>query len=209
MNLLNALKNGLQALQLECTEQQQQLLLSYLQLLEKWNQHFNLTAVRDIEQMLSLHLLDSLSIARFIHGQHILDVGTGAGLPGIPLAILYPGKSFTLLDSNGKKIRFCRQAIMQLGLKNIVAEQQRIETYQPAQDFDQITTRAFTNLPNMLDWLDHLMQPATELLAMKGQLPVDEIKQLAELGFDVIEEPLNVPQVEGERYLLLIKRHEN
>ena len=144
MDLASDLSKGLRALGLNCSGQQQQLLLNYLQLLDKWNQHFNLTAVRDVRQMLRVHLLDSLSIAGFVHGQHLLDVGTGAGLPGIPLAICFPDMKIILLDSNGKKIRFCRQAIMELGLENVSALQQRIETFPAETEIDQITTRAFT-----------------------------------------------------------------
>ena len=181
-------------------------MLAYLQLLEKWNQHFNLTSIRDINQMLSLHLLDSLSIAGFIHAETLLDVGTGAGLPGIPLAICYPDMQVTLLDSNGKKIRFCRQAAMELGLTNVVAEQKRIEMLSSDPGFDQITTRAFTALPNMLNLLKSQIQQKTELLAMKGQLPADEIELVRQQGFDVKTVSLKVPFVDAERHLVIIRK---
>jgi len=206
MNLQTGLQTGLQLLGLDCSEVQQQKLIDYLALLEKWNRHFNLTAVRDVQQMLAVHLLDSLSIAPFIHGKQLLDVGTGAGLPGIPLAIFFPEKHFTLLDGNGKKIRFCRQAIHELELHNVVAEQQRVEDYSPNIVFDQITTRAFSDLPKMLGWLLPLMQENTELLAMKGQLPEAEIAQAQNMQFKVIDNMLKVPFLEGQRHLLQVKR---
>lgn len=205
MNLQSDLQKGLLALGQEYSPVQQEKMLAYLQLLEKWNQHFNLTSIRDPDQMLPLHLLDSLSIAGFIHGKTLLDVGTGAGLPGIPLAICYPDIRVTLLDSNGKKIRFCRQAIMELGLTNVTAEQQRIEAISGQVAFDQITTRAFTSLPNMLKLLEPVMQAQTELLAMKGQLPADEIEEIRKQGFEVEIQQLHVPFVEAERHLLIIR----
>lgn len=207
MDLASDLDRGLRALGLNCSGQQQQLLLAYLQLLEKWNQHFNLTAVRDIRQMLRVHVLDSLSIAGFVHGPRLLDVGTGAGLPGIPLAICFPEMEIILLDSNGKKIRFCRQVIMELGLENVTAVQQRIEAFAVETEIDQITTRAFTNLPNMLGWLGPLMKSSTELLAMKGQLPTGEIENVKKQGFNIRDESLGVPGLDGERHLLIIKRN--
>jgi 16S rRNA (guanine527-N7)-methyltransferase len=206
MNLASDLVKGLHGLGLECTESQQHKLLAYLQLLEKWNQHFNLTAIRNIEQMLPVHLLDSLSISSFVDGTSLLDVGTGAGLPGIPLAICRPEINITLLDSNGKKIRFCRQVIMELGLTNVNAVQERIENFNPGHDHDQIVTRAFSSLPDMLDWLGRLVKPSNELLAMKGQLPRKEIEQAIKLGFTVQDEPITVPGLEGERHLLIIRR---
>jgi len=197
------LHEGINELGLAVNEQQENALFQYLQLLEKWNKRFNLTAVRDLNEMVSLHLLDSLSIVPFIKAGRLLDVGTGAGLPGIPLAICFPDIQFTLLDSNGKKIRFCRQAIMELGLKNIQAVQARIESYD-GEEFDQITTRAFTGLDNMVGWLQHLISNKTQLLAMKGTLPEEEIRQLINSGFLVETFKLQVPFITAERHLVKI-----
>jgi len=199
------LHKGIIELGLSVSQEQEAVLFEYLQLLEKWNKKFNLTAVRDINEMVSVHLLDSLSIVPFIKAGRLLDVGTGAGLPGIPLAICFPDTQFTLLDSNGKKIRFCRQAIMELGLKNVKAVQARIESFDN-EAFDQITTRAFTGLENMVAWLSHLLSKKTQLLAMKGALPENEIGQLSDAGFQVETNKLQVPFVTGERHLLKIMK---
>jgi len=199
------LHKGIIELGLSVSQEQEAVLFEYLQLLEKWNKKFNLTAVRDINEMVSVHLLDSLSIVPFIKAGRLLDVGTGAGLPGIPLAICFPDTQFTLLDSNGKKIRFCRQAIMELGLKNVNAVQARIESFDN-EAFDQITTRAFTDLENMVAWLNHLLSKKTQLLAMKGALPENEIGQLSDAGFQVETNKLQVPFVTGERHLLKIMK---
>ena len=199
------LHKGIIELGLSVSQEQEAVLFEYLQLLEKWNKKFNLTAVRDINEMVSVHLLDSLSIVPFIKAGRLLDVGTGAGLPGIPLAICFPDTQFTLLDSNGKKIRFCRQAIMELGLKNVKAVQARIESFDN-EAFDQITTRAFTDLENMVAWLNHLLSKKTQLLAMKGALPENEIGQLSDAGFQVETNKLQVPFVTGERHLLKIMK---
>lgn len=200
------LHRGITELGLAVNEQQESALFRYLQLLEKWNKKFNLTAVRDIDEMVSLHMLDSLSIAPFIDAKSLLDVGSGAGLPGIPLAICFPDLQVTLLDSNGKKVRFCRQAIMELGLENIQAVQARIESYDN-EEFDQITTRAFASLENMVAWLNHLLSKKTQLLAMKGALPENEIRQLSDAGFQVETIKLQVPFVTGERHLLKIMKN--
>ena len=199
------LHKGILKLGLAVNEQQEDSFFQYLQLLEKWNKKFNLTAVRDINEMVSLHLLDSLSIAPFINTKALLDVGSGAGLPGIPLAICFPGMQVTLLDSNGKKVRFCRQAIMELGLKNVQAVQARIESMEADNSFGQITSRAFTGLNNMVKLLDKQFSDKTELLAMKGVIPGDEIELLQKGGYQVETQTLKVPFVNAERHLLKIR----
>ena len=206
MELSQRLSAGLEKLKLVLTDEQQDQLLDYLELLHKWNRHFNLTAVRDIEKMLSLHLFDSLSIAKYIKGDTILDVGTGAGLPGIPLAIVYPEKKVTLLDSNGKKIRFCRQAVIELGLENVNPLHMRIEKMDREVHFATITSRAFSDLEHMLDLIGPLMDGKTRLLAMKGQVPEGEIQNLINLGYRVQLDKLDVPEVNGLRHLITIRK---
>ena len=206
MDLHERLSAGLEKLKLVLTDEQQDLLLDYLELLHKWNQHFNLTAVREIEKMLSVHLFDSLSISRFIKGDTLLDVGTGAGLPGIPLAIVYPDKKVTLLDSNGKKIRFCRQAVMELGLENVNPIQMRIEKMDREVHFATIISRAFSDLDHMLKMIGPLMDNKTQLLAMKGQVPEGELENLIRQGFKVHLEKLEVPEVNGLRHLITIRK---
>lgn len=207
MDLSQRLSAGLEQLELVLTDEQQDQLLDYLELLHKWNRHFNLTAIREIEKMLSLHLFDSLSIARFVKGDTLLDVGTGAGLPGIPLAIVYPEKRVTLLDSNGKKIRFCRQAVIELGLENVNPVHMRIEKMDREVHFATITSRAFSDLQKMLDLIGPLMDNKTQLLAMKGQAPEEsEIQSLIDRGYQVQLEKLDVPEVNGLRHLITIRK---
>ena len=206
VDLHDRLSAGLEKLKLVLTDEQQDLLLDYLELLHNWNEHFNLTAVREIEKMLSVHLFDSLSISRFIKGDTLLDVGTGAGLPGIPLAIVYPDKKVTLLDSNGKKIRFCRQAVMELGLENVNPIQMRIEKMDREVHFATIISRAFSDLDHMLKMIGPLMDNKTQLLAMKGQVPEGELENLIRQGFKVHLEKLEVPEVNGLRHLITIRK---
>jgi 16S rRNA (guanine527-N7)-methyltransferase len=206
MDLGWRIQNGIVQMGLELPAQSVPQFVQYLELLHKWNKTFNLTAVRTLDDMVSLHLLDSLSIVPFIKGPAILDVGTGAGLPGIPLSIVYPDLQFTLLDSNAKKIRFCRQAINELGLKNIRAEHARIEEIAEKLDVQQVTTRAFTDLPNMAKLMEPLLQRGAEILAMKGHLPADEITRLENSGLTVSHRALDVPWLNAERNLLLIKK---
>lgn len=169
---------GLAAQQLVLGDDQQRRLIDYLALLYKWNRAYNLTAVRDPAEMVSRQLLDSLSILPWIEGPRVLDVGTGAGLPGIPLAIARPDIRFTLLDSNGKKIRFVRQAILELGLTNVTAEQQRVEAYRPPAPFDTITSRAFAELKDFVALTGHLLAPGGQWLAMKAALAGAESRAL-------------------------------
>ena len=176
-------------------------LSQYLFLLNKWNLAYNLTAVRDLESMVSKHILDSLAILPWIKGNKILDVGTGAGLPGIPLAIAKPEIQFTLLDSNGKKVRFLNEVKRQLNLKNLEIVQFRVENYHPDQGFDTVISRAFSSLEQMLHWTQHLIAKEGIWLAMKGRYPDTELNMIHQ-PYQV--ESYTVEGVEGERCCVLI-----
>ena len=198
------LEQGLAGMGISATPGQQRLLLDYLALLEKWNRAFNLTAVRDPRKMVSRQLLDSLSILHLLEGERILDVGSGAGLPGIPLSILEPGRSFTLLDANSKKTRFLRQAKLELGLDNVEIEQARVEGFHPSRPFHVIASRAFASLPDMLALTRHLLAPGGCWLAMKGVVPQAEIESLGE-GYRTEIQPLKVSGESGQRHGILIR----
>jgi len=202
---LQQLEQGLRAMDIVLGAGRQALLLDYLSLLQTWNQTYNLTAIRDPDQMVSRQLLDSLSIQGLLHGQRILDVGTGPGLPGIPLAILHPERAFTLLDANGKKTRFVQQAVFNLGLENVQVVQQRIESWRPPQPFDSIVSRAFAALPKMFQLTRHLLNEGGLLLAMKGSVPEDEIRQLQREGLSLQVQRLTVPGTESERHAVLCR----
>ena len=182
-------------------------LLDYLALLARWNATYNLTAIRDPREMLATHLLDSLAMQPFVRGIATLaDLGTGPGLPGIPLAIATPGLQVTLVESNGKKARFLREAVRQLKLANVQVAESRIEAFQPGVTFDAITARALATLPLILDLGGHLLGDDGRLLAMKGVVPDDEIAALPP-GWGVAAiHPLRVPGLAAERHLLEIVR---
>jgi 16S rRNA (guanine527-N7)-methyltransferase len=199
------LQAGLRRMEIVLSESQQQQLLDYLALLLKWNKAFNLTAIRDPGEMVSRQLLDSLSILPLLRGTRVLDVGTGPGLPGIPLAVARPDCQFTLLDSNGKKTRFVQQSLVTLGLDNVQVVRARVEGYRPAAGFDTITSRAFAALPKMLQLTEHLLTGQGRLLAMKGTVPGDEIAELAAVGYRVEVVPLQVPESDGQRHALLVE----
>lgn len=158
--------------------EQQALLGAYLDLLHKWNQAYNLTSVRTRDEMQVKHIADSLAVSPYLHGQRLIDVGTGAGLPGIPLAIMHPDKQFTLLDSNSKKTRFLKQAKQQLELQNVEIVHSRVEDYQPEQGFDTVISRAFASICDMLRGSQHLACDNGRFLAMKGVPPTEELQQL-------------------------------
>jgi 16S rRNA (guanine527-N7)-methyltransferase len=206
LSWLQTLQQGLKQTDLLVTEAQQQQLCEYITLLDRWNKTYNLTAVRDPLEMITKHLLDSLVISPHLCGERILDMATGPGIPGIPLAIINPQRSFTLLDSNSKKIRFVRQAAMELGLNNVKAIHSRIEQLQPEISYDSITARAFTALPNMVKLSGHLLNEENCLLAMKALPPTEEIKQLQDSGYSVEINHLSVPLLEGERCLIAIRK---
>lgn len=198
------LAQGIAALGLPLDVARQERLLAYLALLVKWNKAYNLTAIRDPQEMVTKHLLDSLAVLPHLHGAQVLDVGSGAGLPGIPLAIYDPARQFTLLDSNGKKTRFLLQAKGELGLSNLSVVHSRLEQYRPGQLFDTVTARAFASLADMTAGTAHLLAPGGALLAMKGEYPQDELDALPP-GFVVREIiALTVPGLEAQRHLVRI-----
>ena len=172
-------------------------------LIEKWNKAFNLTAIRDQDEILRLHILDSLTVLPFITGEKIIDVGTGAGLPGIPLAIFMPSVQFTLLDSNSKKTRFVQQAILELKLKNVEVVHGRVENLARNGEYDAVLSRAFASLSDIMHLTDYLLQPEGVLIAMKGQIPVQELKNITR-SYSV--KSIVVPGVEAERCVLRINK---
>ena len=204
--LRTQLETGIDKLGIECSPQQVEQLLDYVSLLITWNSAYNLTAIRDPEQMIALHILDSLAILPFVTGQHLIDVGTGPGLPGIPLAIMCPEKTFKLLDSNGKKTRFLFHARCQLKLQNLTEIQSRVEQFIPEQTYDTVLSRAFTSAAEMVDKCKHLLSPDGRFLAMKGKFPQSELS-LLEKDYKVdVSHRLTVPGVEGERHLIEISK---
>jgi 16S rRNA (guanine527-N7)-methyltransferase len=196
--------DGLAAMRLELPDESQTKLLAYLDLLAKWNRAYNLTAVRAPLEMVSRHLLDSLAVLPFVHGGTLADVGSGAGLPGIPLAIAGPGTAVTLIESNGKKARFLREAVRALPLPNVAVQEARIQD--AAGPFETVTARAFASLADMLSWGGHLLAPQGRWLAMKGRIDPDEIAAVPE-GFRVVAmHRLAVPGIDGERHLVELAR---
>ncbi|RMD69194.1 MAG: 16S rRNA (guanine(527)-N(7))-methyltransferase RsmG [Gammaproteobacteria bacterium] len=200
----SCLRKGLEALGLPLSEAAQKKLLDYLDLLERWNRVHHLTAIRNKRDMVIRHLLDSLSIAPYVEGERVLDVGTGPGLPGIPLAVALPEKRFVLLDSASKKVRFLRHGVVMLGLSNVRVVQARVEDYHPQEPFDTLVARAFSDIPTLLARVRHLMHPGSVLLAMKGRHPAEEIGALPQDFRLLGVEPLKVPGLEGERHLVRI-----
>lgn len=196
---------GAEEMGLAIDSRQQAHLIAFLSLLSKWNRAYNLTAVRDPLQMVGRHLLDSLVLLPHLPRGDCLDLGTGAGLPGILLAIMRPDSRFLLLDGNSKKIRFVRQVKLELGLENIDPLHARAEAYRPDAPFPVIVTRAFSSLPKLVALSDGLWAQGSEILAMKGAVPAQEIAQLA-ARFSCEVVPLKVPFVAGERCLVRIRR---
>ncbi len=199
------LESGLSELGLETALAEP--LLAYLALLQRWNQTYNLTAIRDPHEMLVKHLLDSLAMHAHLAGIDTLaDLGTGAGLPGIPLAIALPQLQVTLVESNGKKARFLREAVRQLQLGNVKVAELRIEAFDAPGQFDAITARALATLPLILELGGHLLAPAGRLLAMKGVLPAEEIAALPPGWTLLATHPLQVPGLGAERHLVEVGR---
>jgi 16S rRNA m(7)G-527 methyltransferase (EC 2.1.1.-) len=180
--------------------------LQYLSLFLKWNKTYNLSAIRHPDEMVTKHLLDSLSVAPHLQGSRFIDVGTGGGLPGIPLAITYPERHFTLLDSAGKKTRFLFQVKTALGLDNVQIENCRVEAYQPVERYDGVISRAFSSLKDMTDGCQHLIGSDGRFWAMKGVFPKSELSELEKHYIVDSSHPLIVPNLEGERCLVVLRK---
>lgn len=203
--MLNKLTRLLDQAGISLTDHQKNQLVGYVDMLHKWNKAYNLTSVRDPNEMLVRHILDSIVVAPHLQGERFIDVGTGPGLPGIPLSIVRPECQFTLLDSLGKRVRFLRQVQHELRLENIYPVQSRVEEFPAEPPFDGVISRAFASLNDMIGWCKHLPAQNGRFYALKGILPEDEIAQLPD-GFEVESAiKLRVPQLEGERHLVIVK----
>ena len=200
------LRDGLNALDLPSDDDKVAKLLSFIALIEKWNKTYNLTAIRHRDEMVHLHLLDSVAILPHLEGKRMVDAGTGAGLPSIPLSMFRPDIEFQLLDSNAKKTRFVQQAILELKLSNVKVTHTRVEDFQPEQLFDTVLTRAFASLPEIVSLTQHLISENGVLLCMKGQTPADE---LAIVNGQTTLISINVPHIEAERCLVKITHLKN
>lgn len=206
MSPAEQLSGGLKAMGIALPAPVQERLLDYVALLYKWNRTYSLTALREQEAAVSHHLLDSLAILPFVAAGRLLDVGSGGGMPGIPLAIACPELSVTLLDSNTKKTAFLQQAAIELGLKNISVHAGRVEQYHPESGFSAITSRAFAELADFVTLSSHLLAEGGVWLAMKGVYPQGELERLpATVSVDAVHR-LEVPGVEAERHLLVLKK---
>ncbi len=204
--LRTKLTKGLQALDISLEPAAIDKLLVYVELMARWNKTYNLTAVREPDQMISRHLLDSLALLPWLAGESLLDVGSGAGLPGVPLAIARPELQVTLLDSLGKRCRFLRQVRRELGLENIKVVEARAEDWQSESRPAMITARAVAALPLLLEQTGHLFAADTRMLAAKGRWPEAELAEIPE-AFKLQESvKLNIPGVAAERHLLVITR---
>jgi 16S rRNA (guanine527-N7)-methyltransferase len=203
VSLQQKLADGIDLLGLRVDTVTQQKLLEYLALLEKWNKVHNLTAVRDPEEMVTLHLLDSLSVLPHIGTGRLLDVGSGAGLPGVVLALTRPDLRVTTMDSSHKKASFMRQAKAVMGLDNLEVVCGRVEEFKPAHKFEMIISRAFSEIAEFLRLTRHLLADDGVWLAMKGVYPHDELSQVEKVSAEVIE--LNVPGLEARRHLVFLK----
>ncbi len=200
------LKTGLVALGLKLGPLSQAKLIQYLDLLEQWNSAYNLTAIRDPQAMVPWHLLDSLVISPYLHGSRVLDVGTGAGLPGIPLAIAHPEISVSLLDSRRKRVQFLIQAVNVLGLGNVDIVHHRAEQYRPEKTFDTLVARAFGALPKLLAAAGHLCRLGGTILVLKGRDPQRELDQLPKNTVEVADViPLRVPLLGAARHLVILR----
>ncbi len=207
--MVSTLEQALSSLTLEFTDNQLLKLQQYLALLQKWNAAFNLIANSEENEIIGKHLIDSLAVNHLLEGRQILDFGTGAGLPGIPLAILNPNRTFVLLDSNGKKTRFLFQVKLELGLENVTIENCRIEHYKTNGQIDIVMCRAFSSLPDIVNKTTGLLDKGSRLLALKGQVPELEIQAISQdyQDYKVTQiHELDIPHSNAERHVIEIER---
>ena len=202
---MEKLRQGCAKLGIEISEPQQQKLLGHIALVEKWNKRLNLTAITQGDEMIVNHILDSLSILDYLKGDRLLDIGTGAGFPGIPLAIVRPDLNVTLLDSRGKRIEFLRFACNNLGLPQVSLEKSRVEDYRPVQKFDTLTARAFSSLDDLVKLTENFRKPDMRLIALKGKHPKDEIAQLNNvIRSQIVIHEVEVPFLAAQRHVVII-----
>ena len=205
--LQQILVQGAEELNLNISQTQASQLVGFVERIHKWNKAYNLTSVRDPEHMMVKHILDSLAVTPHITGERVIDVGTGPGLPGMPLAIMLPNTHFTLLDSLGKRVRFMKQCAFELGLQNVTPIHSRVEEHQPGQAYDMVLSRAFASLKDMLHWCQHLVDSSGVFLALKGQFPQSEIDEVSDhFQIESVTE-LSVPDLEGDRHLVTIRKN--
>jgi len=204
MDIRSRLEEGAQQLAVALTENQYDLLLAYLTMIQKWNKAYNLVGTSNADELVRKHLLDSISIVPHIKNSPVLDVGSGAGLPGIPLAICLPDISFTLLDSNGKKVRFMRQVVMDLKLKNVEIVQTRVENYQPSAAPKTVLARAFAPVEKALKMLCAVCAPEGQVKLMLGTKP-DTLPVVSEAG-DIQVQAVTIPGLDSQRHLLIANR---
>jgi len=210
--LTEKLQQLIAASDVNVSDEHQAQLIKLVGLLDKWNKAYNLTSVRDPKEMLVKHIMDSIAVSPLLEGQCFIDVGTGPGLPGLPLAIINPDKQFYLLDSLGKRIRFIKQVVHELGLTNVTPIQSRVEEFKPDNSlwpqagFDGVLSRAFASLDDMLDWCHHLPHAQGKFYALKGVVPDEELTRLrAGLELQQVHQ-LVIPELEGERHLVIVKQ---
>jgi len=196
----------LEQAQLTLSESQIDQQLALVGLLDKWNKAYNLTSVRNPKDMLTRHIMDSLAVRQYLQGQRFIDVGTGPGLPGLPLAIAEPDKEFVLLDSLGKRIRFIRQVCHELKLTNVTPVQARVEDYQDEKKFDGVISRAFASLNDMLSWCEHLPSDKGRFYALKGLYPQEELDELSANYKTESIEQINVPGIDASRHIVIISK---
>jgi 16S rRNA (guanine527-N7)-methyltransferase len=200
------LKTALQENHLICSDKNQEALIHYLELMDKWNAVYNLTAITDPRDMIYLHLIDSLVIQPYLHGSRLLDVGTGAGLPGIPLAITNPNKHWTLLDKNNKKTRFLTQVVAELNLKNVEVIHGRCEDFHPTHCFDSILSRAYASISLFVESTKHLLCKDGLFIAMKGKYPQDELIELAKEIHLQKATRLDIKGIDVERHVICLSQ---